>query len=389
MSNTLLNHSPDLKKLQDHGYNISLIDSYLLVHYVPYVNCDKQVKYGTLVSSLALAGNITTKPTDHVAYWIGEYPCDSNGSPLQALVNESDKQIPITDKLVTTCSFSQKPQDGYSDYYQKMTRYIDILEGYAHVLNPDTTAKTLGHVESMVESAFQYVDSASGRYDITNINAKFKQKKIAIVGLGGTGSYVLDLVAKTPVEEIHIFDHDVFSQHNAFRAPGAPSVKDFSTENSVLKVNRFAAIYSQMKKGITQHSERINPSNVQYMHGMDFVFICLDDGESRRIITEYLVENCISFVDTGIGLRKDDEMISGLVRIDTYTPSSPNHLKNSLPTNNIEDNLYITDIQTADINALTAALAVIKWKKLCGFYHDQQAEYNTCLLYTSPSPRDS
>jgi tRNA A37 threonylcarbamoyladenosine dehydratase len=40
---------------------------------------------------------------------------------------------------------------------------------------------------------------------------------------GGTGSYVLDFVAKTPVKEIHLFDGDIFDQHNAFRAPGAPS----------------------------------------------------------------------------------------------------------------------------------------------------------------------
>ena len=48
-------------------------------------------------------------------------------------------------------------------------------------------------------------------------------KKIIILGLGGTGSYILDLVAKTPVKEIHLYDGDTFYQHNAFRSPGAPS----------------------------------------------------------------------------------------------------------------------------------------------------------------------
>lgn len=376
MSDTLINRSPDLKRLQDDGYEIELVGSYLLVHHVPYVNCEKQVTYGTLVSSLDLAGDVTTRPTDHVAYWVGDHPCDGNGSPLQALVNASGIQQSITDELVATCSFSQKPQDGYLDYYQKMTRYVDILEGYAHALDPDVTAKTFRRVESVDESAFWYVDSASGRYDITSINAKLKQK-IAIIGLGGTGSYVLDLVAKTPVEEIHIFDYDVFLQHNAFRAPGAPSAEDMSSENSVSKVSWFAAIYSQMNKGIIQHSERIEPSNVQDLHDMDFVFVCVDDDESRRIVTDYLVENCIPCVDTGIGLRKYNGMIFGMVRIDTYTPLYPNRLKDRRPPNNAADNLYTTNIQTADINALAAAFAVIKWKKLCGFYHDRQSEYNT------------
>jgi hypothetical protein len=38
----------------------------------------------------------------------------------------------------------------------------------------------------------------------------------------------LDFVAKTPVEEIHLFDSDVFLQHNAFRAPGAINKERFS-----------------------------------------------------------------------------------------------------------------------------------------------------------------
>jgi tRNA A37 threonylcarbamoyladenosine dehydratase len=44
--------------------------------------------------------------------------------------------------------------------------------------------------------------------------------------MGGTGSYILDLVAKTAVMEIHLFDGDDFNQHNAFRAPGAASLED-------------------------------------------------------------------------------------------------------------------------------------------------------------------
>ena len=70
---------------------------------------------------------------------------------------------------------------------------------------------------------FLYEDTASSRADIVTINSKLKSLRIGIVGLGGTGSYVLDFVAKTPVKEIHLFDGDTFDQHNAFRAPGAAS----------------------------------------------------------------------------------------------------------------------------------------------------------------------
>ena len=74
---------------------------------------------------------------------------------------------------------------------------------------------------------------------------------MGIVGLGGTGSYVLDLVSKTPVSEIHLFDGDKFYSHNAFRAPGAASIEEL--ENVEYKTDRFANMYGKMRKGIVSH----------------------------------------------------------------------------------------------------------------------------------------
>ena len=39
-----------------------------------------------------------------------------------------------------------------------------------------------------------------------------------------------------------------------------------------------------------------------------------------------------------------------------------------------EDAAYTTNIQTCELNALNAVHAVIKWKKLVGFYHDFDKE---------------
>jgi hypothetical protein len=39
--------------------------------------------------------------------------------------------------------------------------------------------------------------------------------------------------------------------------------------------------------------------------------------------------------------------------------------------------LYATNIQVADLNAMNAAMAVVKWKKLSGFYVDLEGEHFT------------
>ena len=376
MSQKLINRSTDLKRLQDDGYQVEVLDSYLLVHHVPYVNDKRCAKYGILVSPLTLSGDLTVRPSDHVVLWAGDYPCDSNGLQLVNLVSGPCTQQ-VGSGITTTHSFSQKPLGGYPDYYQKMTQYIRILEDQARAIKPDATSKTFLPVKlSEEESVFCYSDTFSSRIGITSINSKLKKDKIAIIGLGGTGSYILDLVAKTPVKEIHLFDADVFLQHNAFRSPGAASFDDLIKKPT--KVERLAETYSKMRRKIFPHPQFINESNITELNSMDFVFLCMDKGRSRQVIADYLLENKIPFIYTGIGLYNKNETLRGSVQITTCTPSFHNHARQRISFEDTDDdNEYSSNIQIADINALNAALAVIKWKKMCGFYHDSEQEHHT------------
>lgn|SRR2546425_2685033 len=376
MSLGLISRSGDLKRLRDEGYEVELSNGYLLINHIPYVNGNKQVAYGTLVSTLDLVGDITARPSSHVALWLGDYPCDSKGSQLTKLVNSSAHEQ-IREGLVATYSFSQKPTGGYQDYYQKMTAYIRILEGEAHALDSSVASQTFPVVAiDEEESVFHYLDNASSRSGITGINEKLKGDRIAIVGLGGTGAYILDLVAKTLVAEIHLFDGDTFLQHNAFRCPGAPSCDDLTKKPT--KVGWFAENYSKMRRRIIPHSQYIDERNVAELKAMTFVFICLDKGASRRIIVDYLIENKIPFIDVGMGLYVEKDALGGLVRVTTCTPSFHEHAKKQIPFGDgDEDNPYSRNIQIADLNALNATLAVIKWKKIRGFYADMENEHNT------------
>jgi tRNA A37 threonylcarbamoyladenosine dehydratase len=104
------------------------------------------------------------------------------------------------------------------------------------VLNPNITAKTFKPmINSTTESPFKYIDTWSSRYDIQEINNKLKDEKVAIIGLGGSGSDILDFLSKRPVNDVHLFDGVRFCTHNAFRAPGAPSIDRLN--DSLDKVN--------------------------------------------------------------------------------------------------------------------------------------------------------
>jgi tRNA A37 threonylcarbamoyladenosine dehydratase len=202
---------------------------------------------------------------------------------------------------------------------------------------------------------------------------------VAIVGLGGTGSYILDFLAKTPINELHIFDGDLFSSHNAFRAPGAASLD--SLHLHLTKVAYHKQTYENMRHEIIAHPYAIHGTNVAELDGMDFVFLCMDGGAVKRTIVEHLLSKGISFIDVGVGLEIQAAKIDGLVAITTSTKEKNDHVSNRISFADADaDDEYGSNIQVAELNALNASLAVIKWKKLRGYYETVRDERFT--VYT-------
>lgn len=374
MSHRLIDRNEDLRRLRDEGYNIDIHAGYLLLRDVPYVNERREVKRGILVASLDLNGEITNTPSDHTVKFVGEYPCTSDGQPIAGIRHQSG-QFRLSEKLTAQYSFSSKPSSGrYANYYEKMKTYASIISAHAAVIDPTATAQTYRVVEPHdEESPFNYIDTASARAEINVITQKLSVEKLAIVGIGGSGSYVLDLLAKTPVKEIHLYDGDKFSSHNAFRAPGAASIDDLHKQ--LLKVDYFKDIYSRLHRGIVAHGEYVDGTNAESLRAMNCVFLCLDGGTSKKFIVGKLEEFNLPFIDVGMGLYVANEKLGGILRVTTSTTENRQSARARISF--AEDsgaNEYDKNIQIADLNALNAVLAVIRWKKLRGFYLDQKDE---------------
>jgi hypothetical protein len=375
MSQQLISHSPDLKRLRDEGYEIEVRGGYLLVHHIPFVNSFKEIKFGILVSELTLISNtLTSKPNTHVIFFIGEHPCHKDGTIIAPIQHVSQNQI-LFEGITVNHAFSNKPSNGYPDYYAKVSRYADIISAPAKSLDNSVTEKTFRVVHTDSQSIFNYMDTNSSRANINFINSKFRDQKIAIVGLGGTGAYILDFIAKTPVKEIHLFDGDDFLQHNAFRSPGAPS--DDELNMKMKKTFYFKKIYSRMHRGIISHEYYIDETNICELSKMQYVFICVDRNSVRKDLIEYILETGISFLDVGLGINIVDDSLIGTIRLTIGTSLKKDHLPKRISLTDSEDNNeYSTNIQIADLNALNAALAVIKWKKMSGFYQDLEMEHH-------------
>ena len=379
MSRALFSLNSDLARLRSEGYFMRIQGGLLVMLEVPYVDAQRQVRFGTLVSSLDLAGDRTRKPETHVMNWDGDSPCNANGTPLQG-ISHAAPNADLGHGLTARYSFSSKPSDlGYPDYYAKMSTYATIVSGPASVLQPGISPRVFrgGDEEEDETSVFNYLDTGSSRIGIGALASKLEQEVVAIIGLGGTGGYILDFVAKTPVKQIRLFDADDFLSHNAFRAPGAPSLEEL--RDAPKKVHYLKGIYERMHRGIEAHPVKMKTETLGLLDGITFAFLSMDAGEEKRAVVAKLEALGVSFIDVGMGLELTNGSLGGILRVTTSTPTKREHVHQgriSFSGGGGED-VYASNIQVADLNALNACLAVVKWKKLRGFYRDLEQEHHS------------
>ena len=372
MSQELICHNPELQRLQSGGFEIEVRGGLLIVHHIPYLNCKTEMLSGTLAMALNTSGNTVVRPHDHTAYWIGQQPCNSDGSIVSSLVN-GPRRYNLGCGLISDYYLSCYPDStsGYKNYYDKVMVYYNTISAAA--LNYDKhkflQLKGSGKVRS-VGSVWRYDDTNASRAGIIGINERMLGYKVAIIGLGGTGGYLLDYLAKTEVAEIHLYDEDVFNTHNAFRAPGAPSIEQLNSQP--FKVDYFGEIYGRMHTGIIPHRIRITKDNISELDDKDMVFICIDNPSVRNFISTYLAYHNLSFIDSGMGLECSNDRLSGLVRVTEGFYGHYNHLIDAYgeSVTDGEEDMYKSNIQIAELNSLAAALSIIQWKKMLGVYND-------------------
>lgn len=373
MSAALFNLNQDLKRLREEGYAMCITGGRLVMREVPYVNARGQVKVGSITSSLCLSGDITQKPEPHTVDFEGEFPCNADGTPIQGITPAG--ALPSDPLVAGTYMLSSKPgPEGYRDYFQKMSTYATILAGPAAVVKPGATPRVYRQPDAEEDSVFNYLETASDRVGIGDLTARLEGECIAIIGVGGTGSYVLDQIAKTPVREIRLIDGDDLLQHNAFRAPGAPSLD--TLRDVPKKVDYFAGIYSRMHRRIVRHATEINAATLHLLDGVTFAFLCMDAGAQKRLVIQKLEQMGVSFVDVGMGLELVQGSLGGILRVTASTPKKRDHVGGRVSFEGGAGDVYASNIQVADLNMLNAALAVIKWKKLRGFYRDLEGEHH-------------
>ncbi|QQS40356.1 MAG: ThiF family adenylyltransferase [Acidobacteriota bacterium] len=378
MFHQLVSHNPDIGKLLEKGYAIAFDSNYLIIRDIPYLNENGDLELGAIVSKYVSVDGRRIAQEDHQVLFAGSIPHDLSGKPIPNLGGgpHSLSLSSACNDVVVERSFSNKPTVGgkFPDFFEKIESYVTIIAGPAisrHGANP----LTYRAVEEIPHSVFKFHDTLTSRAEITELAERLKDEVVAIIGLGGTGAYLLDFLVRTPVKEIRAFDFDLYHVHNAFRSPGRVTASEFDKKKS----NVYARRYKNFRERLFFYDKSVDTTCAEDLDEVTFAFVCVDKGSSRNGIFDLLIPKGISFIDVGMGLNKKSGPIEGLVRTTYYSAEDSQATRNMglAPTSDEADDIYNTNIQISELNALNAALAVIKFKQLKGFYLEEDPGIQT------------
>lgn len=376
MFQTLVSHNDDIRRLVERGYAVSFDSNYLIVRDIPYLNQSLALCWGAIVAKLDFVDQDRVKQTDHQVFFAGSVPFGVDGKPIPNLGGG-----PATLALSEACedvvvqrSFSNKPVTTglFEDLYEKVESYVTIISGPAierHRANPYTFRMVS---DDSSDSVFKFRDTLTSRAEITDLSEKLRDDVVALIGLGGTGAYLLDFLVKTPVREIRAFDPDCFFVHNSYRSPGQLSESEFDTGKAEVYQSR----YEGFRDGLSCAAKFFDARCSDELDGVTFAFVCVDKGSSRASVFDVLMDKRIPFIDVGMGLNRRRGALAGMVRTTHVSTENAERVRGMglVPlADEAGEDVYRTNIQIAELNALNASLAILRFKQLRGFYLDDHA----------------
>jgi hypothetical protein len=373
----LASHNEDLQRLLDKGYALRIDGPHLVVRDIPYLDEQRALKWAALVAKLEFIDRVHVKQDNHQVHFAGGVPHGLDGRPIANLGNGASGITLTQTDVIVQRSFSNKPPAGFANFFDKIEHYVTLISGPAialHEANPLTF-----RIDPAVigKSVFKFHDTLTSRAEIGDLAAVFKDEVIAVIGLGGSGGYLLDFMVKAPVKEIRGFDGDFFHVHNAFRSPGRLDESDLGK----YKAEVYQGRYDNFREGLLLSKRYVDRFSAADLAGVTFAFVCVDKGSARAEIFDLFISLGIPFIDCGLGLNRKQGPLAGAIRATYYPAGKAAELRAKQLAEEVDDpdDVYRNSVQIAELNALNACLAVIRYKQVRGFYVDDGAPQHLLL----------
>jgi molybdopterin/thiamine biosynthesis adenylyltransferase len=159
--------------------------------------------------------------------------------------------------------------------------------------------------------------------------AKIASLRVAVVGLGGTGSLVVQQLAYLGVRNFALIDDDIVESTNLNRLVGATPADVGSSKvkvaSRVIRTLRSDAVIEAVEVDVTA------PNVWQFLSDADFVFSCTDTHASRHLVNQFAYQYRVPVIDMGVSITHHTERLQLAGHVKMVAPGLPclwcaNHL---------------------------------------------------------------
>jgi molybdopterin/thiamine biosynthesis adenylyltransferase len=138
--------------------------------------------------------------------------------------------------------------------------------------------------------------------------AQLCRLRVAVIGVGGTGSVVVEQLAHLGVEDLLLVDPDVIERSNLNRVVGS-----VSGDVGRHKVDVAAALVERIRPGARIERLRADVRDqavARRLLDVDFFFGCTDSQGSRAVLSQFAHQYLIPGIDMGVAIHARDGEVS-------------------------------------------------------------------------------
>ena len=191
-------------------------------------------------------------------------------------------------------------------------------------------------------------------------NEKIIGAKIALFGVGGVGSYVLEMFLRNGIRNILLCDFDTVDETNINRQLVA--YNDTIGKKKVEVAKKRAKSINEKVEMIT-YDEKVSEDNIYDMlkdFNPDYIIDCIDDVDAKITIMKYAYENnikCISSMGAGNRTRVDMIEVTDIFKT-TYCPLAKK-IRKILKKENIKKQLVVYSKEQPKISKKVTSIAEV------------------------------
>ena len=168
----------------------------------------------------------------------------------------------------------------------------------------------------------------------TSTQESLLQKHIAVIGVGGQGSYVLEFLARLGVASISFWEGDIYEESNLNRQLGC-TMATLGEKKAIAMYNRLKEINPNITYNVYDWYFGTNPTDKEKLQKVDFIFYCADcyqNIEELRSILREIILMGVPMIECPI------TQLGGYVHIETnedlghFDYTTQNHIKQKQET---------------------------------------------------------